>query len=284
MPPGIDNIDSATERNVAQHYANASIEESILAALQNAGKDIDHLTADDLAPIDEFHIGGREATADIGFTMNIGPGQHLLDVGCGIGGPARYYASHYRAQITGIDLTQDFVNAAEALTKRLHLDNLVSFHAGSALHLPFPDLSFEGAYMFHVGMNISNKARLFAQVRRVLRAGAHFALYDVMRTGAGELSYPLPWAARADTSFLALPERYRTLLQGVGFRIISERNRRDFALEFFAAMRERAEAGEESPPGLPIVMGPTAPAKIANMIGNLQRGLIAPVEMICIAG
>jgi SAM-dependent methyltransferase len=273
-------MNSLTDQTVARHYANSSIEATILAALRAAGKDPEQLTVDDLAPVDEFHIGGREVTVEIGLAMNIAPAQQLLDVGCGIGGAARYFAEHYRAHVTGIDLTKDFVDAAESLSKRLKLQDMVEFHTGSALDLPFPDASFDGAYIFHAGMNISDKARLFSQIRRVIKAGGMFAVYEVMRTGAGELSFPVPWAAAPETSFLAMPDRYREILQAVGFRILSERNRLDFALEFFAAMKARAS----SPLGLPLLMGPTAPLKMANMVANLKNGLIAPVEMICRAG
>jgi ubiquinone/menaquinone biosynthesis C-methylase UbiE len=266
-----------TERNVAQHYANSSLERTILDASRAAGKDPDHLTVDDLAPVDEFHIGGREATNEIGSAMGIARGQQLLDVGSGIGGPARFFASHYGARVTGIDLTNDFVQVAESLSRRLGLERLVSFHCGSGLEMPFPDASFDGAYLFHVGMNIADKARLFAQVQRVLKPGGVFAVYEVMRTGNAELAFPVPWAMTPDTSFLASPEEYRALLQDAGFQVVSERNRKEFALEFFAKIRARM-AG---PLGLPIMMGPTAQAKIANMVANVQSGATAPVEMIC---
>ena len=272
------------EHTVARHYGNSLIEENILNSLRTAGKDLERLTSDDLAPVDEFHIGGREATVEIAEAMDLAPAMHLLDVGCGIGGPARFLAEHYRAHVTGIDLTPEFVSAAESLTKRLNLDKLVQFRCGSALQLPFDDGSFDGAYLFHVGMNISDKARLFSEVRRVVKAGGVFGLYEVMRTGDGELAYPVPWAMEPETSFLAMPERYRLLLQGVGFRVMRERNRRAFALEFFAKMQAQAAAAGVSgavPLGLSMIMGPAAPAKVGNMIANLKAGRIAPVEMIC---
>jgi ubiquinone/menaquinone biosynthesis C-methylase UbiE len=213
--------------------------------------------------------------------MSTAPGQRLLDIGCGIGGPARYMASQFGVHVTGIDLTPDFVRAAESLSMRLRLDEMVTFHCGSALALPFPDASFDGAYLLHVGMNIRDKARLFAEVRRVLKPGGVFALYDVMRTGDGNLPFPVPWASTPDSSFLETPGQYRALLQEAGFQVVRERNRREFAMEFFAAMEARMAAGGPAPPGLPIVMGPTAPVKIANGVAGLRNGAIAPVEMIC---
>ena len=274
-------MNAATEQAVARHYGDSSIEEKILNALRATGKDVDHLTTEDLAPVDEFHIGGRSATVDIAGAMKLTPGIQLLDVGCGIGGPARYFAAHHGARVTGIDLTPEFIDTAKALTSRLHLDKLVSWHCGSGLDLPFGDASFDGAYIFHVGMNISDKAGLFGEVRRVLKPGSVFAVYEVMHTGPGDISFPVPWAQTGETSFVAMPENYRELLQAAGFRINSERNRSEFALQFFAAMRARMEGQAPSPLGLPLVMGPTAPLKIGNMVANLASGLIAPVEMIC---
>ena len=274
-------MDSITEQAVARHYGDSSIEEKILGALRSTGKDVEHLTTEDLAPVDEFHIGGRPATVEIAAAMKLTPGMHLLDVGCGIGGPARYFAAHHGARVSGIDLTPEFIDTARALSNRLHLEQLVSWHCGSALNLPFEEASFDGAYIFHVGMNIGDKARMFGEVRRVLKPGSVFAVYEVMRTGTGDLSFPLPWAQTGETSFVESPEHYRELLQAAGFRITSERNRRDAALEFFAAMRARAEGLAPSPLGLPLVMGPTAPMKIGNMIACLGSELIAPVEMIC---
>ncbi len=274
-------MDSMTEQAVARHYGDGSIEERILGALRSTGKDVEHLTTDDLAPVDEFHIGGRPATVEIAAVMALAPGMHLLDVGCGIGGPARYFATHHGARISGIDLTPEFIDTARALTIRLHLEHLVSWHCGSALNLPFESASFDGAYIFHVGMNISDKAQLFGEVRRVLKPGSVFAVYEVMRTGTGDLSFPLPWAQTDETSFVGSPEHYRELLQTAGFSITGERNRREAALEFFAAMRAGAEGLAPSPLGLPLVMGPTAPLKIGNMIACLGSDVIAPVEMIC---
>ena len=172
------------EQAVARHYAHGSLEETILNALAAAGKDVSHLTPKDLAPVDEFHIGGRQAT--IAFAEQFCPrsGMRLLDVGCGLGGAARYFAHEHGCRVTGIDLSDEYVNVANALAARVGLDERVSCELGSALALPFEPGSFDGAYMFHVGMNIENKAKLFAEVRRVLAPSGLFGIYDVMRIAA----------------------------------------------------------------------------------------------------
>lgn len=269
------------ENAVAQHYAHGSLEESILDALAAAGKDLNRLTPKDLAPVDEFHVGGRLATAAFAEQFGARPGMRLLDIGCGLGGAARYFAQEHGCRVTGVDLSPEYVNVTNALAARVGLDERVSCELGSALALPFEPENFDGAYMFHVGMNIENKSRLFAEVRRVLAPSGLFGIYDVMRIAPGELSFPVPWASGPESSFVADAAGYRRLLEAAGFEVLKERNRRDFALEIFAQMRARAAGAGPAPLGLHIVMGASAGQKVKNMIGDITSGLIAPTEMIC---
>jgi len=274
-----------TEQAVARHYAHGSLEEAILDALAVAGKNVDHLSLKDLAPVDEFHVGGRQATIEFAEQFGPRPGMRLLDIGCGLGGAARYFADAHDCHVTGIDLSGEYVAVANALAARVGLGERVSCEQGSALALPFAPGSFDGAYMFHVGMNIENKAKLFAEVRRVLAPSGLFGIYDVMRLAAGELSYPVPWASSPESSFVADAASYRRSLEAEGFEVLKERSRRDFALEVFRQMRARGAAGGPEPLGLHIVMGSNAAQKVANMIGDITSGLIAPTELICsIAG
>jgi ubiquinone/menaquinone biosynthesis C-methylase UbiE len=271
---------SATEQDIARDYAQKDLEPTILGALRTLGKDIDKLVPEDLSPVDEFHIGGRRATEEFAATLSFPPGAHLLDIGCGLGGASRHFAGVRGCRVSGIDLTDEFVHTAAALAKRVHLDAMVSYRHGSALELPFPAGTFDGAYMLHVGMNIADKAGLFAEARRVLKPGARFGVYDVMRDHSGDLAFPMPWAATAATSFVEPAVAYRALLEAAGFEIVSERNRRDFAVATFAQMRARASQAGPPALGLHIVMGPSAPQKVANMIACVERGLIAPVEIV----
>jgi len=267
------------EEAVARHYAHGFLEDAILKALADAGKDVNRLTPKDLAPVDEFHIGGRLATIAFAEQFGAQPGMRLLDIGCGIGGTARYFASEHGCQVTGIELSAEYVQVANALAARVGLSDRVSCQQGSALSLPFAVGSFDGAYMFHVGMNIDDKARLFSEVRRVLTPAGLFGIYDVMRLAAGDLHYPVPWTGSAEASFVEDAASYRKLLIAEGFEVLKERNRRDFALELFAQMKARGAA--PAPLGLHIVMGPTAGEKVKNMMGDIAAGVIAPTELIC---
>jgi ubiquinone/menaquinone biosynthesis C-methylase UbiE len=271
------------EQEIARSYAHARLEQELFAALQAAGKDLACLTPADLAPVDEFHIGGRAATVDFSAQLALSPGQHLLDIGCGLGGASRYFAEAHDCRVTGLDLTEDYVRTATMLAKLVGLSDKTTYLQGSALALPFTPAQFDAATMLHVGMNIADKAALFAQIRRVLKPGAVFGIYDVMREGgAGDFKFPVPWASSPEMSFLDTAATYEELLKAAGFAITARRSRRDFGIEFFQKMQARM-AQSKTPPalGLHLILGPSAGQKFANLLDNLQNDRAAPVELIC---
>lgn len=228
-----------------------------------------------------FTSGGRRASEDFLDQLAFDTRTQVLDVGCGLGGPARFVASRYGSHVTGIDLTAEYVEAGNSFCKWVGLDQRVGLHQGSALAMPFADSSFDAAYMMHVGMNIEDKEKLASEVARVLRPGSVFGIYDVMRTGPGDLAFPVPWATTAELSAVVDGDRYKRALQNAGFDILAERDRRDFALAFFADLRAKAAAAGGPPPlGLHVLMGKNTPEKVQNMIDNISGGRIAPVELI----
>jgi ubiquinone/menaquinone biosynthesis C-methylase UbiE len=265
-------------------YRHGSLDQAITDALAAAGHTAERPAPDDLGAVDEFHIGGRQATIELGSQLGFRAGMQLLDVGCGIGGASRYFAHAMDCRVSGIDLTEEYVEVARHLATRVGLERRVTYQIASALALPFPARTFDGAYMMHVGMNIEDKTALFAEVARVLKPGTVFGVYDVMREREGDLAFPVPWALTASMSFVATEATYRHALQSAGFHVEHSRSRRAFAVDFFNQMRARNIAG--GPPGLDlrILMGPTAPQKIANTIANLERGLISPTEIVCRKG
>ncbi len=272
------------EPGIARHYDISGLEERILAALADTGVDVAHLRAGDLEAADEFHIGGVAATKELVDQMDLKPAAKLLDIGSGIGGPARFVANSAGAEVTGIDLTQSYVDIATSLSKRTGMAGKTRFVQGSALDMPFADDSFDAAVILHVGMNLPDKRKLMSETARVLKPGGVFAVYDVMRLKSGALSYPLPWASDETRSFVATPEDYRAAAAAAGFSVIAERPRGAFAVEFFATMRARMAAaqaeGRKPPPGVGLVMGENARIKIANLTAALEGGILAPVELI----
>jgi len=269
------------EQQVASYYGRENLEDKILGMLRDAGKNLDQLRADDLAAIDEFHLGGREATQALAEFMQLRPGTHLLDVGCGIGGPARFFASR-GCQVTGIDLTDEFLRVAGSLTRRVKLDDKIKFRQGSALKLPFDAHTFDGAYTIHVCMNVADKGGVIREVARVLKPGGRFTIYDLVRTSDAALAFPLPWAQTPETSFVASMDDYRREVQAAGFRIEHQRDRRQFALEF---MQRRMAQGASGPlaMGIHVLMGEQAPLMLKNVNMAIANGALSPIELIAVA-
>ena len=266
---------------VANHYTRGDLLSAIRAGVEKLGKTPETVTIEDLAPVDEFHIGGRMATRSFLDQIGIRPEDHVLDVGCGIGGASRFAARTYGCQVTGMDLTEEYVETGNTLCSWLGLENRVKLSQGNALAMNLPDATVDKAFMLHVGMNIPDKASLVMEVWRVLRPGGVFGIYDIMEVGGDQLKYPVPWATVAKASSLASPAIYKHSLMAAGFQIVSERDRREFALDFFERLKANSALADGPPPlGLLILMGKEAPTKVQNMIENVSRNRVAPIELI----
>ena len=271
------------KNSVAAHYTHGQLLDRIVSGVEAIGKTPATVTVDELAPVDEFHIGGRQASEDFISQLELSADDHTLDVGCGIGGTSRFVASRFGCRVTGIDLTPEFVAAGQSLCDWVGLSGQVELHQGDATAMPFTDQSFDAAFMLHVGMNIANKAGLFAEVYRLIKPAGMFGVYDVMQTSDEPLSYPVPWSSVPGTSALATRQQYKEALELAGFSVLKIRDRREFAAEFFAETRRRVEQAGGAPPlGVHIAMGESAPVKISNMVENIAAGRISPVEIIAV--
>ena len=222
------------ENMISDHYTSGRLIDAISSGIKGLGKTEKTVTIDDLGPVDEFHIGGRQASKDFLDQLNLKPEMNVLDIGCGLGGPARFTVSQYQCNVKGIDLTQEFVEVGNKLSSWLGLVGKTKLEHASAVDMPFNDNSFDAAYMIHVGMNIQDKASLCKEAHRVIKGGGYFGIYDVMLTGDSNLKYPLPWAEITANSFVSSPDEYKECLSQAGFVVKAERNRREFALEYFA--------------------------------------------------
>jgi len=268
---------SDIETAVSTHYGNSDLLDRILDRLKQMGIAPDAVTPDDLAPVDELHIGGRAATEYAVAKLAPSKGDHLLDVGCGIGGAARYIAAHTGCRVTGIDLTPDFITVAKALTKLTGQE--AGFEVASALDMPFEASTFDAAITLHVAMNIPDRAGLYAEVARVLKLGGEFCVYDVMRKGAGDVPYPMPWAETSATSHLTTPDETGDLLEAAGFEVTLTEDRTDFANDFFRRSFAAMQGGP-APLGPHLIMGSTAKQKLTNISNAVSDGLLAPVVMM----
>lgn len=272
---------SDIENAVARHYTTGALSERVREALRASGVDPDAATVADLKAADEFHTGGAAATDNLFAQLSPTQATRVLDIGCGIGGTSRYVADRYDAMVTGLDLTPEFVETATALSDLVGLGQKTSFVTASALDMPVPDAGFDLAVMLHVGMNIENKPRLFAEVARVLSSGGTFAIFDVMGGAGNEpLTFPLPWSTVPDTSFVDPPGTYRDCATEAGLSLIAETDRTEFAKAFFEEVFARTAEKGVSPLGIHLMMGETALEKFRNYVTDLQAGRIRPTEMI----
>jgi len=265
--------------SVERHYTRGDLLERLLAALAATGKNLDALVAADLSPVDEFHTRGRDATDELAALAGITADLHVLDVGSGIGGPARHLAALHGCRVTGIDLTAEFVRAATALSRRVGLADRVSFVAGDALDLPFPAASFDVAWTQHAAMNIADRPRLYAEMHRVLRPGGRLALQDVLAGAGGPSHFPVPWARRPEDSFLVDEAMQRRLLVEAGFAVREWRDVTGVAADWFAARRARAQA---VPLGIGLLLGDDFPAMIANQERNLVEGRVVVLQAVAV--
>lgn len=254
-------------------YARGNLLERILAGLVAAGKDPEHLELDDLAPVDEYHVLGRAATMALAGAAAVSAGDQVLDAGSGIGGPARALARIFGAEVTAVDITREFCEVAEDLTRRLGLAGRVHIVEANALALPVADASFDVVWTQHLSMNVADKAGLYREFRRVLRPGGRLAFFDIVAGEHQPIHFPVPWADAASRSMLATAQETRSFVIGAGFEPHDWEEVRDPALEFLRQATAAMSAGLP-PLGVHLVMA-DAPTKLANLVRNLEEGRIS---------
>lgn len=269
------------EKAIADHWAKGDVYARIVFALRGMSKSLDAVTLEDLAPVDHFHARGFPATVELADRLPIKAGQHIVDIGCGLGGPARYIAKRFQCKVSGLDITQPFVEAGNRLTALLRMEDQVTIRQGDGQRLPYGDAAFDGAYTQHVTMNVSDRPRFFSEAHRVLKSGAFFALTEHGLGPNGDPHYPLPWSEDGSGAYLVPPSETRALLETAGFEDIVLEDTGAKYLAGYKAVIEKAEKGMLPPLGIHILMGETASQKTRNAARNIEEGRTHPIQVIC---
>jgi len=270
-----------TGHDVSRHYSRGDLLSRLNAALIADGADPGHPTMEALAPYDQFHGRGMEATIELADMMDAHAGDCLLDAGSGIGGPARYAAKRFGCRVTGIDLTPEFCDVARHLTRLVGLDDRVDFQVGDATAMPFADATFDGGYSINVSMNIADKAAFYRDLHRVIKPGAWLLLAEIVKGPAGDVDYPTPWAATARTSFLSTPEETRRGLEHAGFDVVRMASSLEAARAFAAKSRAMVERGERPPQrSVALIHGDIAQQAMANSARAISEGRMVPIEVL----
>ncbi len=264
---------------VAAHYSGSGgLADAIAESLRNAGKDLNELKTTDLSTVDEFHIRGRMATLELAEQMKLSEDSRVLDIGSGLGGPARTLAEEYGCHVTGLDLTQAYCDAAEVMSDWVNLGERVAFQQGDATNLPFANNQFDAAMTIHVAMNIPAKDKMYEQARRVVKPGGIFAVYDVLQGEGGDVLFPVPWARDTSISHLATPDEMKSLLADAGFKVLDVHDSTDESQSWFEA---RMAQSDPSLVTTQLLFGDDFPEMARNQVRNLTERRIRTVSYIC---
>jgi ubiquinone/menaquinone biosynthesis C-methylase UbiE len=259
---------------IASHYAYNDLYEAILQALGHAGIPAGKVGRKDLAAIDEFHVRGQEVSRELAIAAGIQPGTRILDAGCGLGGACRMLADEFGCDVTGIDITEDYIRTATRLSTLTGLQHSTRFVHGSVLSLPFNDNSFDVVWTQHVQMNIADKKTFYAEIKRVLINGGRLVYYDILSNDHAPIQFPVPWASDAGLSFLITSEELHTLLQHTGYNRLQVTNETANGITFFNNLFNRISQKGLPALGLHMLMGNNALEKLRNLHSNLIKGSI----------
>ncbi len=263
--------------NVEANYSRGGLRQAVLDAIVADGYDPDDLDPEALSPAEEFHTFSRAGTVALAEAASISADDEVIDVGSGLGGPARFLARAYGCQVVGVDLTQELCDVAADLTRRVGLSDQVEIRQGNALSLPVPDDSFDVAWTQHVSMNIEDKAGLYAEMRRVLRPGGRLAFFDLLAGPEQPIHFPVPWAEDPTASALATVDETRELLEGAGFEVRLWEDLTTDAIAFYASLAAGPPPGKHL--GLHLLIT-DMPTKGANLKRNVEEGRLTLIRCV----
>jgi SAM-dependent methyltransferase len=261
-------------------YSDGGIASRILKALESAGIDSDNLTVDALDPLEELHLGGRRHTLRMAGLAGLTRGMHVVDIGCGIGGPARALAHHFGCRVKGVDLTEEFCSVGRMLTERTRLTDMVEIHHADAVDLPFADETFDLAWMQHTITNVPDKAGLFREIARVLRPSSKAVLYEVLSGTSPVAYFPVPWTRDASVSFPVGEAELLAHIESAGFECVTWEELTHKLIEFLS--RVLTKSTPEKRPGLNpgVILGPQYRTMMLNVLKNLEEDRMRIIQAV----
>ena len=268
-------------QSISDHWGTGDVFARIMEAMQAAGINPDTVAIEQLAPVDHFHARGFPATVDLADALPIRAGDRLVDIGCGLGGPARYLAKRFQCRVDGIDITAPFVEAANKLSALVGMDDVVVCRHGDGQKLPYGDQEFDGGYTQHVTMNVPDRDVFFGEAYRVLRPGAVFALTEHGLGEVGDPHHPVPWSEDGSGAYLMRPADTVAALKNAGFTNIEVTDTGEKYLQGYQAAIERAEKGDTPVFGTHILLGKLAPQIVRNAGRNIEERRTHPVQILC---
>ncbi len=237
-----DVLSSQQEHLVAEHWARRLITfAEALELLRSRGLDPNQATPEDLHLFDIAHVGGVEATDLVAHEAGICSGKRVLDIGSGLGGPARRFAYKHGAIVSGLELSEPVYHTAVALTSLVGLAYNVRFLLGSALRIPYEEDTFDLVVMQHCAMQVAEKLEMFGECARVLHAAGALALHEFFIGSGGEPYYPLAWATEPAMSSLQSYVDTATLLSSLGFIVGPFLDQDNIARAFYAEIVTKLE-------------------------------------------
>lgn len=269
-------------KHIHSYYSPNDLYNKIVEALDKLGKDLSKITPDDLQPVDEFHIRGDTATKELIELSEFTPDMHILDVGCGVGGSTRRLSHETGCRVTGIDLSDEYIDAAERLTQLLGMEDKVDFLATSALDLPYEDNTFDGVWSLQMNMNVEDKLGWMKETYRVLKPGGRAVIYEVCGNKNTPQHFPVPWAQDASMSFLIPPDAFRTVIESAGFDIAHWQDKTDLAQKAFANAKEPVDKPSLPILGVYMLVGEDISTKAWNLHRNLDEERVSLVETVAV--
>ena len=255
---------------IENQYHTAGLYEDILKRLGEQEIELSNVSRRDIADVDEFHVRGAEVSQELASRIKL-DNSKVLDVGCGIGGPSRMLAEDYNCQVTGIDLSHEYIRTAKGLSALVGLQDKTDYIWSNALDLPFENGSFDVVWTQHVQMNIRHKLKFYSEIERVLSEQGTFIYYDIFKTDSGEVNFPVPWADYASASFLGTTENMDDILERLCFKNLLTSDETDKGTRFLDDLFKNLKKNGPSKLGLNVLMGPSTKEKLMNILLGLKE-------------